>query len=67
MTGTVEESQQSLGEVVGALLQRGAVPVVLGGKGVEKILEITLTLDEKAMLEKSASSVKTIVDVVKKN
>jgi len=43
------------------------VPVILGGKGVEKILEITLTLDEKAMLEKSASSVKAIVDVVKKN
>jgi formiminoglutamase len=31
ITGTLEESQQALGEVVGAVLQRGAVPVVLGG------------------------------------
>ena len=33
----------------------------------EKIVEIALNGDEKAMLEKSANSVKTIVDVVKKN
>jgi malate dehydrogenase len=42
------------------------VPVILGGKGVEKIVEIPLTADEKAMLEKSAKSVQSIVDVVKK-
>jgi malate dehydrogenase len=43
------------------------VPVVIGSGGVEKILEIELTADEKAMLEKSAKSVQGIVDVVKKS
>ena len=43
------------------------VPVVIGGKGVERIVEVSLSSEEKAMLEKSASSVKTIVEVVKKN
>jgi malate dehydrogenase len=43
------------------------VPVVIGGGGVEKILQIELSAEEKAMLEKSAASVKSIVDVVKKN
>jgi malate dehydrogenase len=43
------------------------VPVVIGAGGVEKILEIDLTAEEKAMLEKSAKSVQGIVDVVKKS
>jgi len=42
------------------------VPVVIGGKGVEKIVEVALSNDEKAMLAKSAASVQGIVDVVKK-
>jgi malate dehydrogenase len=42
------------------------VPTVIGGKGVEKILEIPLTEEEKAMLAKSAKSVQGVVDVVKK-
>lgn len=42
------------------------VPAVLGGKGVEKIVEIPLTAEEKAMLDKSAKSVQGVVDVVKK-
>jgi malate dehydrogenase len=33
------------------------VPVVIGGNGVEKIVELELTDDEKAMLAKSAKSV----------
>ncbi|MCK6592765.1 MAG: malate dehydrogenase [Polyangiaceae bacterium] len=41
------------------------VPVLIGGRGVEKIVELNLTDDEKAMLKKSASSVQSIVDVVK--
>jgi len=41
------------------------VPAVIGGKGVEKIVELGLTDEEKAMLEKSAASVQSIVDVVK--
>ena len=43
------------------------VPVVIGGNGVEKIVELHLSDDEKAMLAKSAASVQSIVDVVKKS
>lgn len=43
------------------------VPCVIGGKGVEKIVEIPLTEEEKGMLTKSAQSVQGIVDVVKKS
>ena len=42
------------------------VPVVIGAGGVEKIYELSLTEDEKAMLAKSAKSVQGVVDVVKK-
>jgi malate dehydrogenase len=41
------------------------VPVVIGGRGIEKIVELSLTEDEQAMLKKSAASVQSIVDVVK--
>lgn len=43
------------------------VPVVIGGQGVSKILEIELTGDEKAMLAKSAASVQKVIDIVKAN
>ncbi len=42
------------------------VPVVIGGKGIERIVEIDLNEEEKAMLAKSAKSVRAVVDVVKK-
>lgn len=42
------------------------VPAVIGGKGVEKIIEIPLTDEEKGMLKKSAASVQGVIDVVKK-
>src|SRR5271167_1922618 len=41
------------------------VPVKLGASGVEKIYEIKLTDEEKAMLAKSAGAVKELVDVIK--
>ena len=41
------------------------VPVVLGAGGVERIVEISLSEDEKAMLAKSAASVQKVVDIVK--
>lgn len=41
------------------------VPMVIGGGGVERIVELTLSDDEKAMLAKSAKSVQAITDVVK--
>ncbi len=43
------------------------VPVIVGGNGVEKIIEIPLTEEEKGMLKKSAASVQSVVDVVKKS
>src|SRR6201992_329622 len=41
------------------------VPVKLGANGIEKIYEIQLQDDEKAMLAKSAGSVQELVDVIK--
>ena len=40
------------------------VPVKLGEKGIEQIIEIKLTSDEKAALDKSAASVKELVGVI---
>ena len=40
------------------------VPVKLGAKGVEQIIEIKLTPEEDAALKKSAASVKELVDVI---
>jgi malate dehydrogenase len=37
------------------------VPVVLGAKGVERIVEISLNADEKTMFDKSVASVRTLV------
>ena len=42
------------------------VPVVIGAGGVEKIVEIELTADEKAMLEKSAAAVRELIEASKK-
>jgi malate dehydrogenase len=41
------------------------VPVKLGARGVEQIIQIELTEAEKAALHKSAGSVKELVDVIK--
>jgi len=43
------------------------VPIVIGAGGVEKILEVKLSDEEKEMLKKSADSVQKVVDVVKKS
>ena len=40
------------------------VPVKLGAKGVEQIIEIELTADEKVALAKSAAAVKELTDVI---
>lgn len=40
------------------------VPAVLGAKGVEKVIEMELSDDEKAMLKNSAQAVKSVVDVL---
>jgi malate dehydrogenase len=42
------------------------VPVKLGAKGVEKIYEVKLTPEEKAMLDKSAKAVEELITVLKK-
>lgn len=43
------------------------VPVKLGGRGVEQVIEVELTADEKAALLKSAESVQELVDVMAAN
>jgi len=41
------------------------VPAVIGAKGVERIVELQLTEDEKAALAKSADSVRTLIQACK--
>ncbi|HEY1273067.1 MAG TPA: malate dehydrogenase, partial [Terriglobales bacterium] len=40
------------------------VPCKLGTRGIEEIIEIRLTADEKAALDKSAGAVKELVSVI---
>jgi malate dehydrogenase len=42
------------------------VPVILGSSGVEKIVELTLTADEKAAFQKSVDAVKELVATMEK-
>jgi malate dehydrogenase len=42
------------------------VPVVLGSRGMEKIVELPLSADEKALMDKSAKAVKEVVEVANK-
>jgi len=42
------------------------LPVVIGEKGVERVVELELTTDEKAALVKSADAVKGLIDACKK-
>jgi malate dehydrogenase len=42
------------------------VPVVIGAKGVERIVQIELNAAERAMFEKSAGSVASLIDACKK-
>ena len=41
------------------------VPVKLGARGVEQIIQITLTPEEDAALKKSAAAVKELTDIIK--
>ncbi len=40
------------------------VPVKLGARGIEQIIEIKLTAEEQAALQKSAAGVKELVDII---
>ncbi|MBC8131723.1 MAG: malate dehydrogenase [Deltaproteobacteria bacterium] len=42
------------------------VPVVIGAGGIERVLNIALTADEKAMLDKSAAAVRELIEASKK-
>ena len=42
------------------------VPVVIGAKGVERIVEIELNSAERGMFEKSAQAVQSLVEACKK-
>ena len=41
------------------------VPVVIGGGGIERIVEITLDADEKAAFDQSCAAVRTLVDIAR--
>ncbi|MDI1227910.1 MAG: malate dehydrogenase [bacterium] len=41
------------------------VPVVIGSKGVEKIIEVTFTADEKTMFDKSVAAVKVLCEAAR--
>lgn len=41
------------------------VPVILGGGGIEKVLDLELTPDEKAALDKSAASVRSVISMLR--
>ncbi|SDM89353.1 malate dehydrogenase (NAD) [Fictibacillus solisalsi] len=40
------------------------VPTIIGGNGLEEIIELELTADEKAALDRSAESVKAVMNVL---
>jgi malate dehydrogenase len=40
------------------------VPVKLGANGIEQVIEISLTLEERAALQRSAAAVRELVDIV---
>jgi malate dehydrogenase len=42
------------------------VPVVIGAKGVERIVELELNAAERDMFDKSAAAVKALVDACQK-
>ena len=41
------------------------VPVVIGGGGVEKIIEVELSKEEKTLLDKSAAGVRKLIEAAK--
>ncbi|TGB04082.1 malate dehydrogenase [Halobacillus salinus] len=41
------------------------VPTILGGNGIEEVIELELTEDEKQQLDQSADSVKNVLNVLK--
>ena len=40
------------------------VPCKLGAKGLEQVIEITLTAEERIALQKSAAAVQELVDIL---
>jgi len=42
------------------------VPVVIGAKGIERVITINLTAEEKTMLDKSAGAVRELIEASKK-
>jgi malate dehydrogenase len=41
-------------------------PVVIGAGGVERIVELSLTAEERAMFDKSVASVKGLIEICRK-
>lgn len=41
------------------------VPTIIGGKGIEEVIELDLTEEEKSALDKSVESVKNVMEILK--
>lgn len=41
-----------------------SVPTILGGVGIEKVIELDLTDEEKTALDRSAQSVKNVLNIL---
>ena len=55
-------------QVVGEYGVKGlflGVPVKLGAKGIEQIIEVKVTPEEQSAIKKSADAVKELIDVIK--
>jgi malate dehydrogenase len=42
------------------------VPVIIGPNGIERVVEVQLSAEEKAQLDKSAAAVKELIEVAAK-
>ena len=42
------------------------VPVIIGGEGLEKVVDIQLSADEKKMLDASAAAVRELIEAAAK-
>ena len=43
------------------------MPVKLGERGIEQIIQLNLTVEERIALQKSAEAVKELVEVMRRN